>query len=372
MVGALFVGYALFNAMNSNNPTAGDANGIKQTQDQENQEFIPQLTPESTPSPSPSVKSVKLLPPANGIYHGAFADFGPEEDIVSAKRVQDFEALVGKEIAFAYFSNNWFGGIKFPKQEVRAIASVGVTPFIRMMPRSDWYEEQPEPVYSLQKIADGAFDPELRTWAVEAKETHIPLLVEFGTEVNGDWFSWNARWDGREQGAVVFQQAYRHIVNLFRQENVTNITWVFHVDAQGEPEASWNSMGAYYPGDEYIDWLGISVYGAQEPGDDWQTFREVMDEAYTEFAAISATKPLALLEFGAHENSKKPAWITQALEALASGRYPRIKAISYWHSNWENDNGTQSKLRLDSSSASLQAYTQAIQSPVFLSEPVFE
>ncbi|HZX49681.1 MAG TPA: glycosyl hydrolase [Candidatus Paceibacterota bacterium] len=318
------------------------------------------------------VKSTKLLPPANGIYHGAFPDFGPEEDIVSAKRIQDFEALVGKGIAFAYFSNNWLGGIHFPQKEVQAIASTGATPFIRMMPRSDWYEGQPEPVYSLQKIADGVFDPELQKWAAEAKETKIPLLVEFGTEVNGDWFSWNARWNGREQGAAVFQQAYRHIINLFREENVTTITWVFHVDAQGEPDEPWNSMAAYYPGDEYIDWIGMSVYGAQEPGDDWQTFQEVFDEAYAEFAAISATKPLALLEFGAHENNKKPAWIAQALESISSGRYPRVKAISYWHSNWENDDGTTSRLRLDSSKESLQAYQQAIQNPLFVTEPVFE
>ena len=116
----------------------------------------------------------------------------------------------------------------------------------------------------------------------------------------------------------------------------------------------------------------MSVYGAQEPGDDWQTFQEVFDEAYAEFAAISATKPLALLEFGAHENNKKPAWIAQALESISSGRYPRVKAISYWHSNWENDDGTTSRLRLDSSKESLQAYQQAIQNPLFVTEPVFE
>lgn len=316
-------------------------------------------------------KRMVLQAPEQGIYHGAFADFGPEEDIVSAQRILDFEELVGKDIAFAYFSNNWFEGIEFPKEKVEAIASTGVTPFIRIMPRSDWYEYEPEPVYSLQKIAEGQFDQELRTWAQKAKQTQIPLLVEFGTEVNGDWFSWNARWNGKEQGAELFAAAHRHIIDVFRQEGVQNITWFFHVDAQGQPEESWNSMAEYYPGDDYIDWIGISVYGAQESGDDWESFSDVFDRAYVEFAAISKTKPLAVLEFGVHENSKKPEWVAQALQSILDGRYPRIQAISYWHSNWENNDGSMSRLRLDSSAESLQAYKQAIKNAAFITSLQF-
>lgn len=63
----------------------------------------------------------KLLPPVNGVYHSAFPDMGPTEDVVSIKNVQEFEILTGKDIMWAYFSDNWFDGINFPYGEADAI-----------------------------------------------------------------------------------------------------------------------------------------------------------------------------------------------------------------------------------------------------------
>ena len=55
-----------------------------------------------------------LLPPDSGIYHSAFPDFGGPEDQVTAQRIRAFEQLAGKEIVWAYFSNNWGDHILFP------------------------------------------------------------------------------------------------------------------------------------------------------------------------------------------------------------------------------------------------------------------
>ena len=83
--------------------------------------------------------SVKVGPPSKGVYLGALTDFGGAEDEVTPQKIIDFEKLIGKKIVWAYFSNNWGSGIKFPENAVRAIHSVGVIPFIRMMPRTSFY-----------------------------------------------------------------------------------------------------------------------------------------------------------------------------------------------------------------------------------------
>ncbi|MCL4232012.1 MAG: beta-mannanase [Dehalococcoidia bacterium] len=327
--------------------------------------FVPQ-----TAKDAPGAPGVRVLPPAEGVYHSAFPDFGGEEDRVTAGAISSFTALAGKPIAWAYFSDNWFDGISFPAASARAAHDAGAIPFIRMMPRSTWDEEGPDPVYSLAAIAGGQFDDSLRQWARDAKAAGFPLMVEFGTEVNGDWFPWSGVYNGGAGlGPARFQAAYRHIIDIFRAEGVNNITWVFHVDAQRSPEAAWNSMSAYYPGDSYIDWLGLSAYGAQAPGEDWQTFSEVMDIGYPELAALSAVKPVAVLEFGVTEAGSpaaKAKWIGDAFAAVRSGRYPRVRAVSYWHENWEDD-GVQSRLRIDSSAAALQAYRDAVAGPYFVS-----
>jgi len=325
----------------------------------------------------------RLAPPLSGAYHSAFPYFGNSEDEVSARKIADFEALAGRRIVWAYFSSNWLEGIRFPQAAVRTIHEHGAIPFIRLMSWSRIEQGIPEPTYTLQRIIDGAFDGELAEWADQAKHQPFPLLVEFGTEVNGEWFPWNGKYNGGGEtvgygdpdmpdGPERFRDAYRHIIGLFRERGVENVTWFFHVNAQSWPAASWNRMARYYPGDDCIDWIGVSVYGSQAPGDDWIQFRQILDASYPELSAISTSKPLALLEYGVAEDPErgsKGAWIAQALHALRSLRYPRLKAVSYWHESWENDDGTISDLRINSSPAALAAYRRGIADPFFAAAP---
>ncbi len=59
-------------------------------------------------------------------------------------------------------------------------------------------------------------------------------------------------------------------------------------------------MANYYPGDAWIDWLGLSVYGPQTPGETLQSFAEILGDAYPEISAIS-NKSIAVLEWGITE-----------------------------------------------------------------------
>jgi hypothetical protein len=313
---------------------------------------------------SAAPRQLRVLPPPHGIYHAAFPDFCPEEDCVSAARVRGFERLAGKQIAWAYFSDNWFHGIHFPEAHVRAIWSVHHTiPFIRMMARANWNEGCSDKTYSLAKIVAGRFDPQLRAYARAAAATHIPLMIEFGTEANGNWFPWSGPCNG---GPARFRDAFRHIVTVFRNAGARNVTWVLHLDA------SEASIAPYYPGAGYVDWVGLSAYGAQQPGDDWPTFESVFAPAYERLVRAAPGKPIALLEFGTIEERghDKAAWIAAALRDVASGRYPRLKAESYWSSNWTNDNGGPSIMRIDSSPAVLSAYRAAVATSAFVSKPI--
>lgn len=308
---------------------------------------------------------VHVLPPAQGMYHAAFPGLCPTEDCASASRIRAFEQLAGKRIVWAYFSDNWFHGIRFPLQKVRAIWSVHHTiPFIRLMARSSWTPGCADRRYSLAKIIGGVYDDELRAYAQSAAASRIPLMLEFGTEANGDWFPWSGRCNG---GPAVFRQAWRHVVRLFRDEGATNVTWVLHLDA-GEP----STIAAYYPGARWVDWVGLSAYGAQEPGDPWTSFRSVFAPAYAALARAAPGKPIALLEFGvvAERRHDKAAWIRAAFADLASGRYPRLAAVSYWNSNWTNGGGVgPSLMRIDTSPAVLRAYRSAVASATFVSVP---
>ncbi len=326
---------------------------------------------------------MKLVPYPRGIYHSAFPNFGGPEDSVNCKRIRKFESLAGKKIVWAFFSNNWIEGIRFPGKEIKEISRCGAIPFVRLMARSTFIYG-PDPVYTLGGIINGDFDQQLRKWAREARNYEGPLLAEFGVEMNGDWFPWSGYWNGAGEtggygnpefpdGPERFRDAYRHIIEIFRQEGAENITWFFHANADSFPEEEWNKIGNYYPGDNYIDWVGLSVYGAIFPDEkqDWEelSFREKFLKTYQQVKAFAPNKPLAVLEFGVIEDPRKPAWIRQAFDFIK--QFPDIKAISWWQERWENEDGSFSDLRINSSQSSLKEYRTQVKSPLFKTTPLF-
>ncbi|HHJ51447.1 MAG TPA: hypothetical protein ENJ88_11170 [Phaeodactylibacter sp.] len=256
----------------------------------------------------------KLVPVSGKKYFGAFPDFGGTEDTVSAARIAAFEELAGKKIAWAYFSNNWLDTLIFPTQAIEEILSAGTTPFIRLLTRSEFEEFKPDPLWDLRALIAGDYDNSLIAWAQAAKAVAHPLLAEFGTEVNGSWFPWNGAYYGAgttdgygdpdyPDGPEIFRDAYRHIIDICRAEGADNITWFYHFDVHSDPEEYWNAPLLYYPGDDYIDWLGVSTYGPMLKGEKYRDLRpeELIQDAYEALRDISPAKPYAVLEFGVTE-----------------------------------------------------------------------
>lgn len=306
------------------------------------------------------------------------------------RRIRRFERAAGKRLAWVYFSNNWWDGrIAFPDRHVERLARLGRVPFIRLMARSG-HGRGADPNFSLASIAGGDWDSDLRHWCSDAAaataELGTPLLAEFGTEVNGDWFPWNGRWNGggetgdygdpaQADGPERFRDAYRRIVSICRKEGAVGITWFFHVDVGGSPAADWNARYRnYYPGDAYVDWIGVSNYGKLVPGEASRGFARRLRRRYDELAALSPSKPIAVLEYGHAEsrNAKRKArWIKRALRVLARARFPRIAAASYWHEEWRNETGSISNLHIDSSRRAKLAYRRGVHRKAFTSRPTF-
>ncbi len=126
-----------------------------------------------------------------------------------------------------------------------------------------------------------------------------------------------------------------------RAAGAHNITWVFHVNYNDSPQAAWNRFENYYPGDDVIDWIGVSVYGAQKPDNNqWPEFRSVMDSVYPRLAALSATKPIIVAEFGATRDNilgSQALWAQRALGDLSSNRWPRVIGFAWFNQSWQND-----------------------------------
>ena len=281
-------------------------------------------------------------PPAGDMYHGVFPGgvTGEEDDITPAS-LSSYEQTAGKPAAWVYFSHNWYRDRGFPAQTATWIRDAGSVPYIRLMLRSSAEFGVAEPTFTLERITNGEFDTDLRAWARSASDFGSPLIAEYGTEVNGEWFRWNGIWNGGAVGPERFREAYRHIITIAREAGANNILWVFHANNRDDPDEPWNRLENYYPGDEWIDWIGVSVYGAQTPREeDTGSFRESMDAIYPRLTSLNPGKPIVLLEFGVTSGNPgvdQAAWAKGALEDITSSRWARLMGFSWWNEAWEND-----------------------------------
>jgi hypothetical protein len=301
--------------------------------------------PEATAGPAVAAPAAgsRILPPGRGcLYHGVYpGGITGEEDDIRPRDVAAYEAAAGHRVAWVYLSNNWYRREAFPARTATWIRDRGSVPFIRLMLRSRAGIRN-ERHYTLQRIIDGDFDAALRRWGRAARDFGTPLLVEYGTEMNGRWFGWNGLHQGGPGvGPRRFREAYRHIVRTIRGTGARNITWVWHVNATDDPAADWNRMERYWPGKRFVDWIGISAYGAQEPTEDaWPRFRPQLDRAVPRLQALAPRKPLVLLEFGVTDGNPRgsaTAWADGALRDLAARRWPAIRGFAWWNETWQND-----------------------------------
>ncbi|CAF0694723.1 glycoside hydrolase family 26 protein [Candidatus Methylacidithermus pantelleriae] len=324
-----------------------------------------------------------LIPPPQGAYTGAYIDFGETEDHVTLESILGFEELVGKHQAIVAFANYW-GENRFPKESLQIIYAYGAIPLVYWSPWGPPYEQNGPPGRcDLRRILHGQWDAYIDHWAQEARALGKPLLVAWGIEMNGTWFPWSGWFYGRGKpfpgkpgayrGPETYKAAYRYVVDRVRSQGAWNIQWVFHVNNYSYPDhVDWNAFAAYYPGSSYVDWLGMSAYGKQFPDEPWITVPDAFDYPYDQLCSLDPAKPVIFAEWGVGEFPKagsKARWISEAMERM-SWKYPRLKAAIFWHERWENEDGTYSNLKVNSSEEALEAYRKGVSSPFWISWPI--
>ncbi|NRA94293.1 MAG: hypothetical protein HRU26_16775, partial [Psychroserpens sp.] len=109
-----------------------------------------------------------------------------------------------------------------------------------------------------QYAANGDYDRILKKYINWVKSVDRPIYLRIGYEFDGPH---------NELDPDEFIAAYKHIVDLMRKKGVDNVAFVWHSYA-AKPYKSY-PISAWYPGDDYVDWIGISVFGHAYNGTDF-------------------------------------------------------------------------------------------------------
>lgn len=154
----------------------------------------------------------------------------------------------------------------------------------------------------------------------DEKGNYIPVVFRPYHEMNGSWFWWGEGIVSNED----YKNLWRETIALLQENQVHNLLYAYSPNTVGSIE----EFNKYYPGDEFVDVLGIDIYN--HSGDEAFTESLKQNLEILKNKATASNKPYALTESGNNKFGMNAEWWTEAL-------YPGIKDSGIaWVLVWRN------------------------------------
>ena len=319
---------------------------------------LPSGTPKKGSPPSTSSSTTPPPPPAAGptsIYYGVHVEFD------SLSYVTSFEADARKAVSLVMWYQQWGltdGWQYLQPGWMNTVRAHGSIPLITWDPENPVPGGPVQPTYTLQNIINGNFDAYITRWAQDSKAWGHPFFLRFAHEMNGNWNAWSEQVNGNKPGQFVL--AWRHVHDIFARQGVTNVTWVWSPNIDYSTSTPLREL---YPGDSYVDWVGMSGYNWGNIGayHFWQSFTSLFQQTYNDLLSLTS-KPMMIAETASTEQAgNKAAWISDTFVTQLPHNFPRIRAFVWFNISKETD------WRIESSASAQSAFASAIQSPVYAS-----
>lgn len=292
--------------------------------------------------------------PLDGAFHGAFptaVGHTAEERAGRTGLVIDlFEKLVGKQISMVLWYQTMQPGREFAEvQSLRHSISKGTYGHRHLS--IGWL-----PVEKLEPLVTGKYDDYLTRYFTDsidpAKNEGIDAPIWFRpmNEFNGGWVPYGLE-------PKTFRAAWRRMYNIAEKIGAAQKhLFVWAPNHRSYPDEEWNKMENYWPGDQYVDWVGLSAYPPSKKfiTDTNRQYPVVnVKEFYDKY---SGHKPLMIAEGGFSDDIDRVRWVREWFEGLKKER-PKIRAVI-----WENHD--QRVISRDPEA--LKLYRELVQDPYWL------
>ena len=192
-----------------------------------------------------------------------------------------------------------------------------------------WVNGVPPNARTAYEILNGDYDEYFTQYAKSLKLFGKPILFRLNNEMNGDWCWYSAFYTGRD--ADIYIKLWHYIRAIFDREGVDNLIWVWNPHDVSLPDFAWNNYMSYYPGDKYVDVIGLTGYnnGTYFKGEKWRTFDDIYSPLYAEYLEIF-DKPFMITEFSSNSvGGNKALWIQEMFTNIK--KYNNIKVAIWWN-----------------------------------------
>lgn len=321
----------------------------------------------ATDPPAPELRPAEVLAPDSGALFGASFDWSQESLSSYADRLGQAPAVV---VTFYEFpmSEQELGYLEAAVAQAR---EAGTMLLVTLEPLAGLDAVTTEDVEELAVLLDGY------------NRAGTPIFLRFAHEMNGSWYPWGQQPEAyvaafRQVATIIHREApgtalvwapnygggYPFAGGTYEAEPGTQAFRALDTDGDGRLTQADDSYEPYWPGREYVDWVGMSVYhwGAvypwgenevPEPGKYTDLLRGTYDGAagdergVPDFYAIygeGQQLPVAVTETGAlyvpgaggaDELAIKQAWWRQVFAADHAEDLPWVKMVNWFE--WRKD-----------------------------------
>ncbi|HTU75748.1 MAG TPA: glycosyl hydrolase [Trebonia sp.] len=219
---------------------------------------------------APTGKAATARPPGQAPKVGLFIDGG-------AKWMENFAGQTGVQPGIALNFSGW--DTSFMASWASGVTADGATPLLQIAMGNH--------AGDVSAIASGADDGNLSSYAQAVRAFGHPVMLSFGHEMNGTWYSWG--WKHVSPGTFV--AAWRHIVTVFRDQGASNVTWLWTVQAYADSPSGTTSPAPWWPGSGYVDEVGVDghyLYAGE-------TFGKIFGKTLTDVRQLTSA-PILIAE----------------------------------------------------------------------------
>jgi hypothetical protein len=175
-----------------------------------------------------------------------------------------------------------------------------------------------------EQVAAGNYDTQIETLAQWIKQAARPVYLRIGYEFDGQW---------NDYEPTAYVNAYRRIVDHLRAAEVNNVAFVWQSATHNTPRYGGYEWLDWYPGDEYVDWFGLSYF---EPREDILTAFLELARTHHKPVMIAEATPRGF-DLG---NTNNPEgvwniWFAPFFEFIHTNQ-DVIRAVAYINVDWDS------------------------------------
>jgi cellulose synthase (UDP-forming) len=256
--------------------------------------------------------------------------FAPADSngLSSLKQIKKYQAANKSRFDIVSFYIPWGNRSNsfLPLSKLDSTYKNGSVPMITWEPWQTLFD-QGEIKYNEKKVFEhivkGEFDDYIKSFAAQIKGLNKPVFLRFAHEADNPFYPWSSK--GGNTPAE-FKAAWQHVYNTFVHENVYNAVWVWN---------PWkpNAVKDYYPGDKYVDWIGVTGLNFGPYNADKKSYSfEQLYTPYHRLPVFKSGKPVMIAEMGslkAAGNQEK--WFKDGLAQIKT-KFKEVKGFVLFNS----------------------------------------